>query len=193
MIDRGGEKVSPREIEDALARHPDVERAAVFGVPDPVLTERIAAAVVLRAGAAPDADGLRRFTGRRIAPHKVPELITFRDALPVSATGKIQKHELARELEPVRETAGNDGPRPRTATEAALAGLWAFALDVAHVSVEDDFFARGGDSLAAVALLSTVEEVFGVVLGPQSLFDELNTVARMAAHIAARTGEAHDG
>ena len=82
MIDRGGEKVLPQEVEDVLAGHPAVSEAAVFAVSHPTLGEDVAAAVVLREGAAATVLELRRFAATRLAPFKVPRRIEFVDAIP---------------------------------------------------------------------------------------------------------------
>jgi fatty-acyl-CoA synthase len=97
MIIRGGENIYPREIEDRLAQHPDVLQSAVFGVPDEKWGEVVAAAVVLKPGRTCDGEALSAFLEGRIARHKVPRVWRFLDALPVTATGKVQKFVL-REL-----------------------------------------------------------------------------------------------
>ena len=95
MIIRGGENIYPREIEDALAAHPSVADAAVFGVPDSKWGEVVVAAVRMRDGAgALDDEALREFLRGRIARHKVPLHIWFVDALPLATQGKVQKFAL---------------------------------------------------------------------------------------------------
>lgn len=94
MLIRGGENVYPAEIEACLLAHPDVAQAQVFGVPDPRLGEEVAAWIVLRPGAAPDAEGLRAFCRGRIAGYKVPRHIRFVAGFPLTATGKPQKFRM---------------------------------------------------------------------------------------------------
>ena len=94
-IDRGGEKISPQEVDEALAGHPAVAEAAAFAVAHPTLGEDVAAAVVLRSGAATSELELRRFAATRLAAFKVPRRIVFVDALPRSPTGKPQRAALA--------------------------------------------------------------------------------------------------
>jgi fatty-acyl-CoA synthase len=91
MIIRGGENIYPREIEDTLAAHPAVLQCAVLGVPDAKWGEQVAAAVVLRPGHVQDSDDLAGFLLGRIARYKVPKFWKFIDAMPVNASGKIQK------------------------------------------------------------------------------------------------------
>jgi fatty-acyl-CoA synthase len=97
MIKRGGECVFPAEVEDALRAHPSVADAAVFGVPDEFWGETVAAAVVLRAGAAATAEELIAFLAARLADFKRPTRVAFVAALPLTGSGKVQKFKL-REL-----------------------------------------------------------------------------------------------
>ncbi|MFG2944471.1 long-chain-fatty-acid--CoA ligase [Streptomyces adustus] len=95
LIIRGGYNVYPREIEEVLYEHPAVAEAAVVGVPHQVHGEEIAAVVTLRQdGADTSADALRDFVKERVAAYKYPRIVTFTDALPKGATGKILKREI---------------------------------------------------------------------------------------------------
>ena len=98
MINRGGEKISPAEIDDALQRHPDVAEAAAFAVPHPRLGEDVAAAVVLREGATVTPLELREFLLPSLAQFKIPRRIVFVDRLPKGATGKVQRQRLVEGL-----------------------------------------------------------------------------------------------
>ena len=99
MVLRGGENVYCSEVEAAIHEHDDVAEVAVFGVPDERLGEDVGAVVVLRAGTSLDADGLRDFLDGRIAKHKIPATVWFRDTpLPRNANGKFLKRELRAEL-----------------------------------------------------------------------------------------------
>ncbi|HEU4841296.1 MAG TPA: class I adenylate-forming enzyme family protein [Ilumatobacteraceae bacterium] len=99
MVLRGGENVYCSEVESAIYEHDAVAEAAVFGVPDERLGEDVGAVIVLREGAKLDADELRAFLDGRIAKHKIPASIWFRDdQLPRNANGKFLKRELRAEL-----------------------------------------------------------------------------------------------
>lgn len=93
MIIRNGFNVYPREVEEVLYTHPAVAEAAVFGIPDPVHGEEIAALVTLKAGAEATADELRDFVSDQIAAYKYPRVIRF-GVLPKGPTGKILKREI---------------------------------------------------------------------------------------------------
>jgi acyl-CoA synthetase (AMP-forming)/AMP-acid ligase II len=96
LINRGGEKISPLEIDDVLLRHPAVAEALAFAVPHKTLGEDVHAAVVLKAEA--DEKGLREYCARSLADFKVPRQIHILDALPRGATGKLQRISMAKTL-----------------------------------------------------------------------------------------------
>jgi acyl-CoA synthetase (AMP-forming)/AMP-acid ligase II len=93
LINRGGEKISPAEVEAVLLEHPAVAEAAVFGVPDAKYGEEVSAAVVLRAAAS--AQQLQAYCRTRLADYKVPKLIHMVSAIPKNAMGKVQRSNLA--------------------------------------------------------------------------------------------------
>ncbi|GAC1435793.1 MAG: acyl-CoA synthetase [Solirubrobacteraceae bacterium] len=94
MIVSGGENVFPREVEDLLADHEDIEEAAVIGVEDEKFGQRLKAFVVLRNGSSLDEDGVKRYVKANLARYKIPRDIEFLDELPRNATGKVLKREL---------------------------------------------------------------------------------------------------
>jgi fatty-acyl-CoA synthase len=91
MLIRGGENVFPREIEEYLYRHPKVQEAQVFGVPDPKYGEEVCAWIVLKPGAASSAEDIRDFCRGEIAHYKIPRHIRFVKEMPRTVTGKAQK------------------------------------------------------------------------------------------------------
>ncbi|MEX2530215.1 MAG: class I adenylate-forming enzyme family protein [Gemmatimonadota bacterium] len=102
VIIRGGSNVYPREVEDRLLAHPAVLEAAVVGVPDEFLGEAIGAVVVPIEGAIVTADEVRDWCRLTLTNHKVPDLVSFHDSLPMTGTGKIRRVELARLIEAER-------------------------------------------------------------------------------------------
>ncbi|TDC71116.1 acyl-CoA synthetase [Actinomadura sp. GC306] len=94
MIVSGGENVHPGEVEDLLAAHPDVEEAAVTGVPDAEFGQRLRAYVVRAGGAALTEDDVKGHVAANLARHKVPRDVVFRDRLPRNPAGKVLKHAL---------------------------------------------------------------------------------------------------
>ena len=98
IINRGGEKISPREVDEVLMEHPAVNQAVTFAVKHPQLGEDVAAAVVLNEGSETDAKDIRAFTGQKLAGFKVPRQILILDEIPKGATGKLQRIGLAKML-----------------------------------------------------------------------------------------------
>jgi acyl-CoA synthetase (AMP-forming)/AMP-acid ligase II len=98
IINRGGEKISPREVDEALMDHPAVLQVVAFAVPHDKLGEDIAAAVVLRDGKTATDKELRAFLSARLAAFKVPRTIIFLADIPRGATGKLQRIGLAQKL-----------------------------------------------------------------------------------------------
>lgn len=98
IINRGGEKISPREIDDAIMEHEAVAQVVAFAMPDQILGETVAAAVVLRPECAVTEADLKAFVKSRLASFKVPKAIVFLDEIPKGATGKLQRVGLAQKL-----------------------------------------------------------------------------------------------
>lgn len=181
LINRGGEKIAPQEIDEALARHPAVQQAAAFGVPHPRLGESVAAAVVLRPGAAADEATLQAFAARSLADFKIPRQILFLDDLPRCPVGKVRRRELA-DLAARRPAAGPQA-QPTNQLEAALAELWAAELDIESIGLDDDFAAAGGDSLSSIRLILATEDLVGMKIADQ-IAGRCSTVRAMARALA---------
>ncbi|MEA2632283.1 MAG: oxalate---CoA ligase [Chloroflexota bacterium] len=98
IINRGGEKISPREVDEVLMDHPAIEQVVTFAVPHVKLGEDVAAAVVLREGASLTEKEVREFAARRLADFKVPRKVLFLPEIPKGATGKLQRIGLAAKL-----------------------------------------------------------------------------------------------
>ncbi len=98
IINRGGEKVSPREVDEILMDHPAVAQVVCFGMPHDKLGEEVAAVVVLRDGLTATERELQGFVAGRAADYKVPKKILFMDEIPKGATGKLQRIGLAQKL-----------------------------------------------------------------------------------------------
>jgi len=98
IINRGGEKISPREIDEILMDHPAVAQVVCFGIPHDKLGEEVGAAVVLREGTAATEKELRDYVATRVADFKVPRKILLLDEIPKGATGKLQRIGMAQKL-----------------------------------------------------------------------------------------------
>ena len=166
MINRGGEKILPGEVDAAFEAHPAVLEAAAFAVPHPTLGEDMACAVVLRTGteAQVSAHELRRYATQNLASFKVPHRIHFVDEIPRGELGKPQRWLLTERL------SGRNAatPTPAEITEQiAVDGLvlklheiWSRILGREDLGFDEDFFEAGGDSLAAINMLAEVDQRF---------------------------------
>ena len=98
MVIRGGENIYPREIEEFLFAHPDVEDVQVVGVPDERYGEELCAWIKVRSGAAPlDADAVRAYATGRLAHYKIPRYVMVVEEFPMTVTGKIRKVQMREE------------------------------------------------------------------------------------------------
>jgi acyl-CoA synthetase (AMP-forming)/AMP-acid ligase II/acyl carrier protein len=179
IINRGGEKVAPREIDEMLLEHPAVAQAATFAVPHSTLGEDVAAAVVLHPHCRATERELRDLAFARLAEHKVPSQIVIVDTIPKGPTGKVQRIGLAEALAP---TLKAEYVAPTTALEAALARIWAEVLGLEEVGIHDNFFRLGGNSLLAAQVISQLRETRGVRMALSALF-AMPTVAGLAATV----------
>jgi acyl-CoA synthetase (AMP-forming)/AMP-acid ligase II len=98
IINRGGEKISPREVDDVLMDHPAVQQVVTFAVPHEKLGEEVAAAVVLREGHEASGEDIRAFAATRIADFKVPKKVVVLEEIPKGPTGKLRRIGLAEQL-----------------------------------------------------------------------------------------------
>ncbi len=112
MLIRGGENIYPREIEEFLVTHPQIEDAQVIGVPDPKLGEEICAWIQLRPGQTASVEDIRSFCRGKIAHFKIPKYIRIVDAFPLTVTGKVQKFVMREQMsEELARTRQHDRSR----------------------------------------------------------------------------------
>jgi acyl-CoA synthetase (AMP-forming)/AMP-acid ligase II len=183
IINRGGEKIAPREVDEVLLEHPAVAEAVTFAAPHPTLGEDVAAAIMLRNHAAATPNDIRQFAIRRIADFKVPRQVLIVNEIPKNPMGKVQRAGLAAKLGLASQVAAPQTfVAPRTPLEKLLAGIWAEIAQVERVGIHDDFFALGGDSLLVAAVLARVYAILHVEI-EVSRFFEAPTVAEMARHL----------
>jgi acyl-CoA synthetase (AMP-forming)/AMP-acid ligase II len=181
LINRGSEKIAPLEIDRALKRHPQVAEAAAYGVAHPRLGEDVAAAVVLHPGASVTGEELREFLGPQLAAFKIPRRIDIVDQLPKGVTGKVQRKRLS------GSSNAPSAQTPATDWQAELLPLWRKFLKTENVSVDDDFFEKGGDSLLAMDLHVEIERLTGQEL-PESILLEASTIRALAKRLAGTAG-----
>lgn len=181
-----GNRIEPAEVESALLAHPGVELAAVV-VREPVPgAPRLVAFVQAPSSVGVDADALRRLAGERLPSDHVPTLFVIVEHLPQTPSGKIDRGALevpvtaalAVSSGAIIGTDGGDGGGPGTSPEvdedasrlALITGIWSRVLS-RLIGPDDDFFAVGGDSLAAVAILAELQRQTGRRVGLSSIVD----------------------
>jgi len=182
MINRGGEKVSPREVDDVLLEHPAVAQAVTFAVLHPQLGEDVAAAVVLREGASATESQIRTFAAERLAVPKLPRRVLIVDEIPKGPTGKVQRIGLGQRMAHLLRA---EFVPPRGRVQERLAEVWAGVLKVERVGAHDDFFALGGSSLLAVEMLSRAQAAFEVQVSVDGFFRD-STLSGVAEAIQER-------
>jgi len=182
-----GHSVDLTEVEAALSGCPGIAKAAVLlaegdlaGVPG-----RLAAFVTAQEGASRDAVLIRRQLAARVPAYMIPAAIAFVDALPLTASGKIDRHALGEFAVPSAADA-RDVEAPADDVEATIAAIFEQLLALAPVGRHDDFFLLGGDSLQGVELQTRLRDAFGVHVGN---FHESASVASVAKRVRnARAG-----
>lgn len=181
VINRGGEKIAPTEVEAALLRHPALTEACVFATPHPTLGEEVAAAVVVGASMRVTERELRAHAGRLLTGFKVPRRVSFLPRLPKNGAGKIDRQEVARVC-PVMDVRDGEADAPWSALEIEIAALWRATLKLPLPALDrhDDFFLLGGDSLLAYELFVHLRGRYGTSVGISNLFDDAATIAGMA-------------
>lgn len=187
MINRGGEKVAPAEVEAVFMSHPAVQEAVAFAVAHPTLGEDVACAVVLReATKSTELIGeLRRYAMQHLSSFKMPRRIILVEQIPRNEMGKPLRRVLTESM-----SGSKASPMPAEITRQLLADqmvvnlheIWARILERDDLGFEEDFFEAGGDSLAAINMLSEVDVRFNcqTSVSAASFLDE-PTLAHLAA------------
>ena len=174
IINRGGEKISPREVDEVLLDHPAVTQVVAFAMPDAKLGEDVAAAVTVNDPQVSELE-LRRFSALRLADFKVPRRILVLDEIPKGPTGKLQRIGLAEKLglsaDPAAPAKDISYVAPRTPTEELLHSIWRQVLGLERVGMNDPFLDLGGDSVLATQLLSRLREALDLEIDLIAFFD----------------------
>ena len=146
LINKGGEKISPNEVDQAVLQHEGIAEAVAFAAPDELYGEEIAIAVVLRPGRDLKPAALKQWLRGRISDFKLPQHIYILDAIPKTATGKVQRTGLSTLAIP--SDGLSDGQK------GDLQALWGEILGIEQGSIteEQDFFNLGGNSVQAIKL-----------------------------------------
>jgi acyl-CoA synthetase (AMP-forming)/AMP-acid ligase II/acyl carrier protein len=168
IVNRGGEKVSPAEVDVCLLTHDAVSEAASFGVQHPSLGEDLAAAVVLHPGMSTDEQAIRWYLFDRLSHFKIPSRILIVDSIPKSSIGKVQRNQLAIRL---KQLLLSHSDKPINESERFLAQLFQEAIPgCQETGRKDNFFNLGGDSLHAIRVAHQIGDRFDIELPSQEIF-----------------------
>ncbi|MDI1292739.1 MAG: non-ribosomal peptide synthetase [Methylobacter sp.] len=187
IINRGGEKISPYEVDQVLLAHPAIKEAVTFPVAHATLGENVAAAVVLTEKNQVEAEALRHYIRQKLAEFKVPYRIVISDHLPKGPTGKVQRHKMATYFAAqlsAQESRFNQNELPATELQEKLLTMWRELLNIESIGIHANFLALGGNSLLAMQFIAQVNTQFQVDFPLQLLF-EAATVAELSAHLDA--------
>jgi len=176
-----GFRIELGEIEAVLRAHAAVQDAVVVARAEGPGEKRLVAYLVPDRAQAPTSGELRHYVQQQLPEYMMPSAFVLLDALPLSPNGKVDRRALPAP-ERTRPALAGAFAAPRTPVEEVLAGLWAQVFDVEQVSLHDNFFDLGGQSLLAMQVLSRVREAFQVELPLRHLF-EAPTVAGLAERI----------
>ena len=184
IINRGGQKVAPRQVEEVLHSHPEVAEAIAFPIPHDRLGEDVGAAVTLKGGAKVTPVELRQFASERLARFKVPSVIRVITQIPKDANGIVSRAEIANAIARSEPQQISEIKRAQAATalERKLSQLWAELLELDHVGVDEDVFALGADSLTITQMLARVWVGHGAKLSIKDIFDA-PTIAAQAIRL----------
>lgn len=184
VINRGGQKIDPVEVEEMFRTHPAIADVICFPRPHPTLGALAALGVVLTKNASFDEAALRQFAETKLSRFKIPETIFAVDTVPRGPTGKPLRTTASQYfgLDHVTASFAPKGQAPDPADVVAQA--WCTALNLPHVAEDQNFFQVGGDSLRAMRLSLLIEEATGKPLEEDTLYGPGATLAGLRAYLA---------
>jgi len=168
IINRGGNKVVPREVDDALMMHPEVVEAVTFGIKHRTLGEDVVTAIVPIKENSVSANDIRAFAFLVLADFKVPSHVEIVEKIPRSATGKPQYQKLQKIIS---ASSDKETELPLNYFEQEISAIWIEALGISDVSLKDNFFMLGGDSLSANLIVNRIRKRFLIDISLRSIFE----------------------
>ncbi|MBF8271703.1 MAG: hypothetical protein HW380_808 [Magnetococcales bacterium] len=186
-----GFRVELGEIEENLLRHENIREAVVQPHVTPTGDTLLVAYVVARKPPLADTHLLRAFLRESLPEYMVPSHFIQQDALPVNASGKIDRQALP-PPDPFACDAMGETMAPRTATEHVLAEIWGKLLAISSIGIHHNFFDLGGHSLMAIQVISQVRDQLTVEI-PMRLFFQHPTIAQLADRIDAALKPSSEG
>jgi amino acid adenylation domain-containing protein len=182
-----GFRIEPGEIEAALRQHEAIQDAVVSAPEDRLGDKRLVAYVVPARARSVRSEDLRAFLLHKLPGHMVPTAFLELEALPLGPGGKVDRKRLPSPT-PQLDPGARSHVAPRNAVEVQLMRIWERILDVSPIGMRDNFFALGGDSLAAVNVIDRVEQLFGRQLPPDLLWYREGTIEALARALVDEDG-----
>jgi acyl carrier protein len=183
-----GYRIEAGEVETRLAAL-DAVRQAVVVRQDGTNGARLVAHLVTATDVRPPDRAMRDELATQLPDYMIPSSFVWHERLPLTRNGKVDRTELATSAPVPRHRVPSRDSGARSATEQALAELWASVLGLPSVGLDDKFTALGGDSIAAARVVTRVRKRYGVAI-PMHRLADVDTVRTMAAHVeAARAGD----
>jgi len=171
IINRGGKKVVPLEVDNICLSHPLVDQAVTFGVPHPTLGEDVVTAIVHHKDAQISDIEVRRYLSMTLADFKIPSQIIFVEEIPKSSTGKVRRNELGLLF---KNKLRMNFVTPRNDIENIISGVWTQILAVEQVGIDDNFFGLGGDSLLLAQVHAKICDLLDLNIPIVDLFEYPN-------------------
>jgi acyl carrier protein len=175
-----GYRIELGEIEIVIGQYPLVRQAIVVAREDQPGDKRLVAYIVPASGAALDADKLRGYLREKLPNYMLPSAFVRMEAFPLTVNGKIDRKAL-----PVPEmgTLGDqEYIAPRSQTEQTLSKIWMDVLGIPRVSMEDNFFDVGGNSLSAIRVMARIQDKFKIAVPVRRIF-ELSRLSELAVYV----------
>jgi amino acid adenylation domain-containing protein/non-ribosomal peptide synthase protein (TIGR01720 family) len=183
-----GFRIELGEIEAALLAHPGVREAVVVAREDRPGQKRLVAYLACADGEAPTAEALRAALKEHLPEYMVPAAFVLLPALPLTASGKVNRRALPAPEEGQRAEAAAEYAPPTTRAEEELARIWAAVLRLPRVGIHDNFFEIGGDSILGIQIVARAQQA-GLSLTPRQMFEH-QTIAELAAVAGSTTAVA---
>lgn len=189
FINKGGEKIPPLVIDEALLKYPGVVEAIAYAVPHDTLYEDINAVVVIAAHAPVITQAeIKQFLYQHLSENQIPSQIHFVDHIPKSKTGKIQRVGLYKKYE---KKLSNTRQKPTTELETLIYSLYSKELKISDFDIQDNFFELGGNSLIANSIIYSIYTNTGISIDYKTMV--MNpSVYELAKELSVNTNSASD-
>jgi len=173
-----GFRIELGEIETAISQHPSVKETVVIAAENNIGNKQLVAYIVHQKEAAPTISDLRNFLKQKLPDYMIPAAFVMLETLPLTPNGKIDKKALPKP-ETAHQQLATNFVAPRTEAEQTLAQIWCEVLHLQQVSIHDNFFEVGGDSILSIQIISQAN-IAGLQLTPKQIFQH-QTIAELAA------------